>query len=325
MTARRLAPGGALLLLALAYRRAHPAGAEGPARRARPPTACSSPSNGAPSGPSAADARWRPPASWATRRPTTWAPPAAASGRPRTWASPGAISPTATSRPAPWAPSRCAESDPNVVYVGMGEHAIRGVMTSSGDGVYRSTDAGRPGRRSASTRPGTSRASSWIPEPGRGLVAAQGALYAPSKQRGVFKSTDGGATWKNTLFVDEKTGAAELSMDAPEPAHPLRRDVGARPAALEVISGGPGSGLYKSTDGGDTWEKMTEGLPDKMGKMAIAVSRSNPDKVYALIESDSYSPARGLYAVRRRRPELEPGDQRAAPAAACLVLHRAVH
>ena len=189
-----------------------------------------------------------------------------------------------------------AESDPNVVYVGMGEHAIRGVMTSSGDGVYRSTDAGRSWKKIGLDE--TRHISRIVVDPRNPdvvLVAAQGALYAPSKQRGVFKSTDGGATWKNTLFVDEKTGAAELSMDVRNPRilYAAMWEHGRLP--WRITSGGPGSGLYKSTDGGDTWEKMTKGLPEKMGKMAIAVSRSNPDKVYALIESDSYSPARGLY------------------------------
>ena len=189
-----------------------------------------------------------------------------------------------------------AESDPNVVYVGMGEHAIRGVMTGSGDGVYRSTDAGRTWKKIGLDD--TRQIARIIVDPRNPdvvFVAAQGSPYAPTRQRGVFKSTDGGVTWKNTLFVDEKTGAAELSMDAHNPRilYAAMWEHGRRP--WQVISGGPGSGLYKSTDGGETWEKMTKGLPDKMGKMAIAVSRSNPDKVYALIESDSYSPARGLY------------------------------
>jgi photosystem II stability/assembly factor-like uncharacterized protein len=189
-----------------------------------------------------------------------------------------------------------AESDPNVVYVGMGEHAPRGVMTSSGDGVYRSADAGRTWKKIGLDE--TRHISRVIVDPRNPdvvFVAAQGALYAPSKQRGVFKSTDGGVTWRNTLFVDEKTGAVELSMDARNPRvlYAAMWEHGRLP--WRITSGGPGSGLYKSTDGGDTWEKMTKGLPDKMGKMAIAVSRSNPDKVYALIESDSYSPARGLY------------------------------
>jgi photosystem II stability/assembly factor-like uncharacterized protein len=189
-----------------------------------------------------------------------------------------------------------AESDPNVVYVGMGEHAVRGVMTHSGDGVYRSTDAGKTWKQIGldSTR----HIARIVVHPGNPdlvYVAAQGTLYAPSRQRGIFKSADGGATWKNVLFVDERTGAAELSMDPTNPRvlYAAMWEHGRLP--WKVISGGPGSGLYKSTDAGETWEKMTQGLPDKMGKMAIAVSRSNPNTVYALIESDSYSDARGLY------------------------------
>jgi photosystem II stability/assembly factor-like uncharacterized protein len=189
-----------------------------------------------------------------------------------------------------------AESDPNVVYVGTGEHAIRGVMTHSGDGVYRSTDAGKTWKKIGldSTRH-ISRIAVHPKNPDVVIVAAQGALYAPSRQRGIYKSTDGGATWKNTLYVDDKTGAVELSMDANNPRilYAAMWEHGRRP--WQVISGGPGSGLYKSTDGGDTWQKMTEGLPTKMGKMSIAVSRSNPEKVYALIESDSNEDERGLY------------------------------
>ena len=189
-----------------------------------------------------------------------------------------------------------AESDPNVVYVGMGEHAVRGVMTSSGDGVYRSTDAGRSWKKIGLDE--TQHISRILVDPRNPdvvLVGAQGTLYAPSKQRGVYKSSDGGATWKNTLFVNERTGVSEMSMDAHNPRviYVAMWEHGRLP--WQVISGGPGSGLYKSVDGGDTWVKMTNGLPDKMGKIAIAVSRSNPNKVYALIESDSYSPARGLY------------------------------
>ena len=189
-----------------------------------------------------------------------------------------------------------APSDPNVVYVGMGEHAIRGVMTHSGDGVYRSTDAGRTWKKAGLDE--TRHISRIVVDPRNPdvvLVAAQGALYGPSRQRGIFKSTDGGVTWKNVLFVDEKTGAAELSLDANNPRilYAAMWEHGRLP--WKILSGGPGSGLYKSTDGGETWEKLTRGLPDKMGKMAIAVSRSNPEKVYALIESDSYGDARGLY------------------------------
>ena len=107
-----------------------------------------------------------------------------------------------------------AESDPNVVYVGMGEHAVRGVMTHHGDGVYKSTDAGKTWKRIGLEL--TQHISRIIIDPKNPnvvLVAAQGALYSHSPQRGVYKSIDGGVSWKNVLFVDDKTGAAELSMD----------------------------------------------------------------------------------------------------------------
>ncbi len=189
-----------------------------------------------------------------------------------------------------------AESDPNVVYVGMGEHAVRGVMTHHGDGVYRSTDAGKTWKRVGLEL--TQHISRIVVDPKNPnivLVAAQGALYSQSSQRGIYKSIDGGATWKNVLYVDEKTGAAELSMDMTNTRilYAAMWEHGRLP--WKVISGGPGSGLYKSTDGGDTWERLKDGLPNELGKMSIAVSRSNPDKVYALIESDSEKEAGGLF------------------------------
>ena len=189
-----------------------------------------------------------------------------------------------------------AESDPNVVYVGMGEHAVRGVMTHHGDGVYKSTDAGKTWKAiGLELTQHISRVIVHPKNPDIVYVAAQGALYSSAKQRGVFKSVDGGATWKSVLFVDERTGASELSMDATNPRimYAAMWEYGRLP--WKVLSGGPGSGLYKSTDAGETWERMKEGLPEEMGKMAIAVSRSNPEKVYALIESDSNKDARGLY------------------------------
>lgn len=189
-----------------------------------------------------------------------------------------------------------ADSDPNVIYVGMGEHAPRGVKTHHGDGVYKSTDAGKTWKKiGLDATQHISRIIVHPKNPDVVYVAAQGALYSSSKERGLYKSTDGGATWKNTLYVDEKSGAVELSMDASNPRimYLAMWEHGRLP--WKVISGGAGSGLYKSVDSGETWEKMTEGLPTKMGKMAIAVSRSNPEKVYALIESDSYESERGLY------------------------------
>ena len=189
-----------------------------------------------------------------------------------------------------------AESDPNVVYVGMGEHAVRGVMTHHGDGVYKSTDAGKTWKKMGLDA--TQHISRIVIDPKNPnivIVAAQGALYSHSKERGLFKSIDGGGTWKNVLYVDDKTGASELSMDMTNPRilYAAMWEHGRLP--WKVISGGPGSGLYKSTDSGETWEKLKDGLPEEMGKMSIAVSRSNPEKVYALIESDSDKEAGGLF------------------------------
>ncbi|MGE4072107.1 MAG: hypothetical protein AB7E72_13130 [Lysobacterales bacterium] len=189
-----------------------------------------------------------------------------------------------------------AASDPNVIYVGTGEHAVRGVMTHSGDGVYRSTDAGRTWKRVGLEK--TAHISRIVVHPDNPdlvYVAAQGALYGPSPERGVYKSADGGATWKQVLYVDERSGASELSMDASNPRilYAAMWEHGRLP--WKIISGGPGSGLYKSTDSGESWEALSDGLPEEMGKLAIAVSPANPDRVYALIESDSNKDERGLY------------------------------
>ena len=189
-----------------------------------------------------------------------------------------------------------AASDPNVVYVGMGEHAVRGVMTHHGDGVYRSTDAGKTWKKiGLGATQHISRILVHPTNPDIVWVAAQGALYGPGEERGVFKSVDGGTTWKKVFYRDERTGASELAMDASNPRilYAAMWEYGRLP--WKVISGGPGGGLYKSTDSGETWEQLKEGLPTEMGKMAVAVSRVNPDKVFALIESDSMKDERGLY------------------------------
>lgn len=189
-----------------------------------------------------------------------------------------------------------SKSNPNIVYCGMGEHAPRGVMTSYGDGMYKSNDAGKTWiKLGLEKTQHISRIIIHPTNPNVVYVAAQGALYGPNKERGVYRSLDGGKTWKNILFVDEGTGAVELSMDAQNPLvlyaamweHQRKPNI--------VISGGEGSGLYKSTDGGDTWEELTNGLPEEKGKMAIAVSPANSNKVYALIESDSNADKGGLF------------------------------
>jgi len=189
-----------------------------------------------------------------------------------------------------------SESDPNIVYVGMGEHAPRGVKTHHGDGVYKSNDAGKTWKKiGLSLTQHISRIVIHPKNPDLVYVAAQGALYGPNKERGIYKSTDGGTTWKQVLYVNDKTGASELSMDYNNPLvlYAAMWEHGRLP--WQVISGGPGSGLYKSVDGGETWFTIHNGLPNELGKMAIAVSRSNSDKVYALIESDSDLELGGLF------------------------------
>lgn len=189
-----------------------------------------------------------------------------------------------------------AESDPNVIYVGMGEHAPRGVTTSYGDGVYKSTDAGKTWVKVGLD---LTRHIAYIrihpANPDVVYVAAQGALHGPAPDRGVYKSTDGGTTWKKTLYVDENTGCADLSMDMTNPRILYAAMWDHRRLPWQVISGGKGSGLYKSVDGGETWSKIQEGLPKELGKMSVSVCRSNPEKVYALVESDTQKEQGGLF------------------------------
>ena len=180
-----------------------------------------------------------------------------------------------------------SESDPNVVYVGMGEHSIRGVTTSHGDGVYRSTDAGRTWTHMglAPTR-AISRIRVHPENPDLVYVAAQGSPFAPTPERGIYRSADGGETWELVLHVDENTGASDLAMDRTNPRilYASMWDHDREP--WYIRSGGPGSGFWKSTDGGHTWEEINAGLPDLMGKTAIDVSPADPDRVWALVEAD---------------------------------------
>jgi photosystem II stability/assembly factor-like uncharacterized protein len=189
-----------------------------------------------------------------------------------------------------------SESEPNTVYVGMGEHAVRGVMTHHGDGVYKSTDAGKTWKKIGLEL--TQHISRIVIHPKNAnivYVAAQGALYGKTTERGVYKSIDGGATWKKVLYVDDKSGCVELSLDMnnPQVLYAAMNEYGRQP--WKVISGGPGSGLYKSVDGGEKWEKIQNGLPKELGKMSVAVCRSNSDKVYLLLESDSDKDLGGFF------------------------------
>ena len=181
-----------------------------------------------------------------------------------------------------------SESNPDVVYVGMGETQLRGNIIQ-GDGVYKSTDAGATWTHVGLEK---TRAIGRIrvhpTNPDIVYVAALGDPYASTPDRGIFKSIDGGKAWTRVLFRDDKTGAVDLSMDAksPDVLYAGMWEVFRTPHSLS--SGGPGSGLFKSTDGGSTWTELTKnpGLPKPVwGRIGVSVSGADPNRVYALIEA----------------------------------------
>ncbi|MCU0355990.1 MAG: glycosyl hydrolase [Cyclobacteriaceae bacterium] len=180
-----------------------------------------------------------------------------------------------------------SESDPNVIYAGMGEHAIRGVMTSYGDGVYKSTDGGKTWKNTGLEK--TRHISDVIIHPSNPdvvWVAAQGPAHGPSPDRGIYKTSDGGQTWRKVLFVDDNTGASSLSLDYNNPRILYAATWEHRRLPWQVQSGGKGCGIWKSTDGGETWTKINEGLPALVGKIGVSVSRANPNRVYAIVEAE---------------------------------------
>ena len=187
-----------------------------------------------------------------------------------------------------------SESDPNVIYVGTGEHAVRGVMTSFGNGVYKSTDAGKTWKNIGLEK--TRHISDIAIHPNNPdvvYVAGQGTVHGPNTDRGVFKSTDGGATWKKILYINDSTGISSLSMDMNNPRVLYAASWEHRRFPWTVSSGGPGSAIWKSTDEGATWKKLTDGLPTSMGKIGISVSRANSNRVFAIVETEKSKS--GLY------------------------------
>lgn len=180
-----------------------------------------------------------------------------------------------------------SESNSNIVIAGMGEHPARGVMTSMGDGVYKSTDAGKTWKHIGLDK--TRHISDVIIHPTNPdiiFVAAQGAQYGATAERGIYRSLNGGASWEKVLFVNNQTGASDLSMDMKNPSILYAAMWQHRRYPWVMESGGKDSGLYKSTDGGSTWEKMKEGLPTEFGKAGISVSRANNEIVFAVIEAE---------------------------------------
>ena len=188
---------------------------------------------------------------------------------------------------------RVAESDPNIVYVGTGSSGIRSNVIV-GNGVYKSTDAGKTWSHLGLPNAGQIGAVIIHPKnPDVVLIAAIGNPFAPNRERGVYKTADGGKTWKQVLFLSDSTGAADLEFAPDDPQTVYATMWRAERKPWTIISGAREGGLYKSTNGGETWIKLTAGLPrDLVGKADLAVSPADPNRVYALIEA---LPGGGLY------------------------------
>ena len=182
-----------------------------------------------------------------------------------------------------------AAGDPNVIYAGGGEETVRGNV-SHGEGVWKSTDAGRTWTHAGLDD------SRQIPrirvhpkDPDLVYAAVLGHLFGPNDMRGIYRSRNGGRTWERVLFVNRDAGAADLAMDPTNPRILYASFWRVRRTPYSLESGGPGSGLWKSTDGGDTWTELTRhpGLPKgTLGIIGISVSASNPDNLYAIVEAE---------------------------------------
>jgi photosystem II stability/assembly factor-like uncharacterized protein len=188
-----------------------------------------------------------------------------------------------------------APSDHNVIWAGTGEAFIRSNI-SIGSGIYKSTDGGKNWKHMGLEKTGRiGRILIHPTSPDIVFAAALGHCYGPQPERGVFRTTDGGKTWEKVLFVDENTGCSDMALDANNP-----RILFAGMWQLEIHtwgreSGGPGSGLYKSVDGGSTWNRIEgHGLPNlPLGKIALAIAPSDSNRIYALIETGDGVPWKG--------------------------------
>ncbi len=183
-----------------------------------------------------------------------------------------------------------SETDPDLVFIGTGESAIRGNIMP-GDGIYRSRDAGKTWTRVGfGDVDAISKIRIHPTNPDVVFAAVFGDYSKPSSERGVYKSTDGGTTWRRVLYRDDKTGAIDISIDRNHPNVIYAALWEAYRKEYTMSSGGPGSGLFKSTDGGETWKEITRnpGLPAKgpIGRIGVSVSRANSDRVYALVENE---------------------------------------
>lgn len=178
-------------------------------------------------------------------------------------------------------------SNPDVVWVGTGEN-VGGRHVAWGDGIYRSADGGSTWENMGLG--GTERISEIIihpDDPDTIWVAAQGPLWSGGGERGLFKTTDGGETWRNVLEIDEWTGVTDIVMDPRNPDRLYAASWQRQRSVAAYIGGGPGTGIYKSEDGGETWERLEGGLPTgNLGKTGLAISLQDPDVIYAAIETE---------------------------------------
>jgi photosystem II stability/assembly factor-like uncharacterized protein len=180
-----------------------------------------------------------------------------------------------------------APSDPNVVYVGSGEANFRG-NAAEGNGIYKSTDAGKSWTHVWKQRGQIGTILVHPQDPDVAFAAVLGRPFGPNPERGVYRTTDGGANWKKVLFKNDESGASDVALDPVNPRNVFAGFWQMRRRPWEMVSGGPGSGLAVSHDGGDTWTWLTgDGLPDGIwGKVGVAVAPSDPRRVYALIEAE---------------------------------------
>ncbi len=196
---------------------------------------------------------------------------------------------------------RAAQSNTDIIYVGTGSDGIRSNVIT-GKGVYKSIDGGKSWTHLGLEKTGQIGAVEIHPtDPNTVYVAAIGDAFAPNPERGVYRTTDGGKRWEKILFLSEKTGAVDLEL-APDDPNTLYACMwrGER-KPWTIISGGKEGGIYKSTDGGDNWKQITNGLPsDPFGKSDLAVSKADPDRVYALVEADETQKKGGLYVSNDR-------------------------
>src|SRR5215831_3413343 len=183
-----------------------------------------------------------------------------------------------------------SESNPDIVYIGTGESCIRGNIMQ-GDGVYKSADAGKTWAHLGLTdTQAISRIRIHPSNPDIVYVAALGHPAGPNDERGVFRSKDGGKTWSKILFRNNKSGAIDLALDRKNPNTLYAAIWEAYRVSWQMSSGGPGSGLFKSTDGGDTWTEITrnKGLPSgDVGRIGVAISGADSNRVYAIVENEN--------------------------------------